>query len=458
MLNGYDGKDDSEPLFPKEVRLDKWGRLVDPRQFIISGTGPAIDKFLVGFRFRLEPTTHVPGIKGQVKVRVIKSNKPSPTGKRYVLLQTMDQSSIDELENAEEVNIYRGEVSTQVVGVIHPGDSNSDGGRVHSGQPSCYGASLLVRQRGDGGADPLAEVETVSRIATYERDAALGTATVAVLDSGIWFDKFADRRRRTLCSDIGWDFVSGSSIDGDPFPDDDHPGLHGTKICTIIKYTAPGVGILPVKISKPNGTLTLYDALCGLEFARTHGARVVNASWSFMASGARTKAAGADYPLLLQAIRDLEDAGIMVVAAAGNKNQYPPGADGHIGEGGAPLIYPACYNMQDNVITVTTVIASVAPIKVFSVFENFSNEFVDTGTVANAVAPEPDGQFKIPGFLNSYRGTSFATPYLAAKIAQVMSTTPGYMSKRALLHRLREFHVENDLKNEIRDGGSYVKL
>jgi hypothetical protein len=456
---------DSVPLFPKEVRLDKWGRLVDPRQFIISGTGPFIDKFTVGKQFWLKPTTAVPGITGRVKVQVIKSNKPSPTGKRYVLLQTTTTGSfIDELEGADEIHVF-GEISPNAIGVIHPGESNENGGKSNSGQASCYGASLLVRLRANPVPDPLAEVRTTAQIATYERDAALGTATVAVLDSGIWFDEFVDPRRRTICSDISWDFVSESFIGGDPFPDDDHPGLHGTKICTIIKHTAPGVGILPVKISKPNGTLTLYDALCGLEFARTHGARVVNASWSFMANGTRTKADGPDYPLLLGAIRDLEDSGIIVVAAAGNRNQYPPGANGHIGAGGAPLIYPACYNTQNNVITVTTVVtpdpnpAPQPPRKgKYAVFENYSNAFVDTGTVANAIAPEPTGQFEIPGFLNSYRGSSFATPYVAAKIAQVITVTPGYISKRALLRRLREFHVEADLENEIRDGGSYVKL
>lgn len=456
-LKGSDDKQDQEPLFPREVRIDRWGRLIDPRQFIISGTGPAIDKFLVGKRFRLEPTTPVPGISGQVKVQVMRSNKPSPTGKRYVLLQTLDQSSIDELEGAEVINVLKDGISNQVIGVIHPGGSNDDSGRNHSGQASCYGTSLLVRVRGDVEPDPLAEVQTVSRIATYEQDAALGTATVAVLDTGIWFDEFIDAERRTTCSDISWDFVTDRPPTGDPFPEDDHPGLHGTKICTIIKHTAPGVGILPIKVSNRHGALTLYDALCGLEFARTHGARVVNASWSFMANDTRTEAEGTDYPQLLQAIRDLEDSGIVVIAAAGNRNQYPANADGHIGLG--PKLYPACYSdVQDNVITVTTVAPPVTKTNEFSVFENFSNEFVDTGAVANAAAPEPTGQFKIPGFLRSYRGSSFATPYVAAKIAQVIGSTPGYMSKRAMLRRLREFHVENELADEIRDGGSYITV
>lgn len=446
----------SEPLFPREVRLDKQGRLVDPRQFIISGTERAIDKYTVGKQFWLEPTSPVPGINGRVKVQVLKSNKPSAKGKRYVLLQTTNGSFIDELESTKEIHIFKTDVSLNVIGVIHPGETDQTG-RGHSGQASCYGTSLLVRLRTNLAPNPLAEVKNIAQIATYEQDAFLGTATVAVLDSGIWFKEFVDPDRRTICSDICWDFVSESFVGGDPFPEDDHHGLHGTKICTIIKHTAPGVGILPVKISKPNGTLTLYDALCGLEFARTHGARVVNASWSFMADATSPAQSGADYPLLLQAIRDLEDSGIVIVAAAGNKNQYPR-PDGHIGEGGAPLIYPACYTTQDNVITVTTVVAPAATGGQFTVFENFSNEFVDTGTVANAAVSEPAGQFKIPGFLDSYRGTSFATPYVAAKIAQVMTVTPGYISKRAMLRRLREFHMEADLEDEIRDGGSYVKL
>lgn len=442
-------------VFPQGTIIDKRGRLTNPFQFIVAGKGRAIDKLKTNLVFYLKPEGG--DADSAVEVRVLKSRKSAPHGKRYVLLQA--SASIIDLED-KEVGIYRGAAETQSIGVIHPVETHTGGGTSHSGQSNPYGVAVLVRMKTSSLVGPLAEIRTKSSTATFERDAELGRATIAVLDSGIQFRDSSTRS--TLCSDLGWDFATELVPDGDPFPNDDHLGLHGTKICTIIKHVAPGAGILPVKVSNSNGRLTLYDALCGLEYARTHGAKVVNASWSFTADGNNSEEK--DFPLLLQAIRDLEESGVVVVAAAGNKSQYV-NPDGHIGANGAPKIYPACYSaIQDNVITVTTVLAPDATASPtgegnkYRVFENYSNKFVDTGAVANAEAPEPAGQFTIPGFLDSYPGTSFATPYVAAKIAQIIYSSPGYTGKRTLLRRLREFHIESKLADKIRDGGSYITI
>lgn len=445
-------RESKDKFFPAETVLDALERIVHPRQFIISDFGGAIDKFLVGKKFWLQPA----GANSEkILVEVINSRKPSARGKRYVLLQSTDDSSILHF-SGQIVNVYSRADSENVIGVIHPGESNDGGGRGHSGQPSYYGSVEPVISAQEFTQTRSPEIKNIRQVATYEHDAALGTATIAVLDSGIQFTGPTRAGQVAGCSDISWNFVTSPALGGDAFPKDDHPGLHGTKICTIIKHAAPDVGILPVKVSNAKGTLSMYDALCGLEFARTHGARVVNASWSFTASSGST-GEESDYPLLLQAIRDLQESGIVVVAAAGNRNQYDQNADGHIGLNGAPNIYPACYSsIQDNVITVTTVVDPVASGSRYAAFENYSNRFVDTGVVANAGAPQPHGQFKVTGFHASYQGSSFATPYVAAKIAQIISATPGYTSKRAMLHRLQEFHVENQLADEICNGGSYI--
>ena len=453
--------DTENRIFPTRAIVDERGRLIDPFQFIVAGKGRNIDKLQVGKVFVLksvDPDTLKPkegDDAREVQVTVLKSRKSAPHGKRYVLLEA--PASIIGLEDAT-LGIYRNATEEQDIGILHPVETHTGGGQSHSVMP--YGVSLLVTMKANHSFEPLSEIRTQSRTATFEQDAELGTATIAVLDSGIRFR--GSSRRSTSCSDVGWDFVTERVPGGDPFPDDNHPGLHGTKICTIIKNEAPGAGILPVKVSNSNGRLTLYDALCGLEYARTHGAKVVNASWSFTADG--NNGEEKDFPLLLQAIRDLEESGIIVVAAAGNKSQYV-NPDGHIGTNGAPKIYPACYSaIQDNVITVTTVAApnlNAAPTNEdsnYRVVENYSNKFVDTGAVANAEASATDGEFTIPGFLDSYEGTSFATPYVAAKIAQIIYFSPGYTGKRTLLRRLREFHIESKLADKIRDGGSYITV
>lgn len=435
-------RETADKLFPEHARLSL-GRIIDPKQFIIAGKDPSIDKLKLGDQFLLQQI----GQTARIRVKVLKTQKPSPVGKRYVLLETVDGDDIDNLEGLQ-VDIF--DLAGNSVGQIHGGGgSDSGGGRGHSGQASCYGVGLIVRPIGT--PDISAEIRYRHQIASYEHDAFLGNATIAVLDTGIWFNN--PPGPDTTCSDISWNFVTGTQ--GSPFPVDDHTGLHGTKICSIIKHTAPDAGILPVKVSNQNGTLTLYDALCGLEFARTHGAKVVNASWSFTANGHNEPTN--DYPLLLRAIRDLEESGVIVVAAAGNRSQYDPAANGHIGAGHSPKIYPACYSLiQNNVITVTTVISDTR--HSFSVYENYSPAFVDTGALANGGSPAQPGEFLIPGFWDSYDGSSFAVPYVAAKVAQVLSTSTGYMSRRALLHKIRAFHEEPTLADQIRDGGSYVTV
>jgi hypothetical protein len=451
---------DADKFFPKEVVLDKLGRIVHPRQFIMAGRGKAIDRFVVGKKFWLQ-TEQVDSetTSERIFVDVIKSRKPSPRGKRYVLLQTSTDASTTDFIG-KIIKVFGSALAENPIGVIHPGGSNEDGGRVHSGQASCFGTALLVTPATNTSLNQSPEIQRLNQVATYEHDAALGMATVAVLDTGLLAIEAGNANRQATSSDIGWNFATNTSPEGSPFSDDDHPGLHGTKICTIIKHAAPEVGILPVKVANRQGAVSLYDALCGLEFARTHGASVVNASWSFTANGS-TSNEELDYPLLLQAIRDLEESGVVVVAAAGNRNQYDQLADGHIGLNNAPYIYPACYSsIQDNVITVTTVVDAVdaAAARRFNAFENFSNRFVDTGVLANAETPEPQGQFAVLGFRASYRGSSFATPYVAAKIARIIGSAPGYKSKRALLRRLREFHIENQLADEICHGGSYITV
>lgn len=435
-------KDPTKRLFPEVAELDVRERIVHPYQFIVANTGPDIDKLTVGKEIWLKLLS---GGEDRLKVTVLKSRKMAPNGKRYVLLEATAPLAG---HSGEDWGIYTDSTSPNAIGIIHDGggDSNAGGGKDHSGNTNYYGVNLLVTLRTGRMPDPASEIDRRSKVAAFETDAELGTATIAVLDSGIRFTQTTNRPARP--SDVGWDFVSNITPDGDPFPGDDHLGLHGTKICTIIKHAAPGVGILPVKVSNQNGSLNLYDALCGLEYARTHGAKVINASWSFAATGDNDPAT--DYPLLLQAIRDLEESGVVVVAAAGNKSQYTV-PSGELAKGGAPKIYPACYSdIQCNVLTVTTVIRTAD--NKFEAFENYSPRFVDTGALANA---RQLGQFTIPGFRSSYEGSSFAAPYVAAKLARLLGST-GLLSKRALLLRLNQFYRNPNLAYAIRDGGSYV--
>ena len=129
---------------------------------------------------------------------------------------------------------------------------------------------------------------------------------------------------------------------------DDTSGRHGTQVTAIINQeSGDGIGVLPVKAFNWAGFATLFDILATLNYVleqKKNGVPIVvlNASWS----GSVDDAGRA---LLFSKFRQLEKAGIIVVAAAGNQ-----GID--LGGSANKQLYPALFSTElSNVITVTSV-------------------------------------------------------------------------------------------------------
>lgn len=443
LKNDRISKDPTQWLFPDGTFVDRRGRLTNALQFIVGiKHDPKADPAVEEDTWKVDNILWLGSRGTRTQVRIKKSRKCAPDGKRYVLLESVGTKKINYLER-QITPVFNIPAGGNSIGIIH-GESNPSAGTSHSGgQSNCYGVAFLVKEQ----PDRQSELNDDVRIDPFAR---LEKVVVAVLDSGTLDAERGDAVKCSEPTPSGWNFV-----DDNAFPKDDHLGLHGTKVSRIIKRHAPGATILPVKVSDRHGVLDLYDVLCGLEYARTHEAKVVNASWSFTGNKGNTEEA--DFPLLLGAIRDLDESGVMVVAAAGNRSQYVPEANGEIARDGAPKIYPACYSaIQCNVITVTTVIHRRNR---FSVFENYSSHYVDTGVLPSepTAAPAlPEGEFSVPGFKGSYEGSSFATPIVAARVATILSSLTGFVSKGSILRRLSGFQEEDDLVNEIRYGGCYI--
>ncbi|MDP9294747.1 MAG: S8 family serine peptidase, partial [Actinomycetota bacterium] len=136
-------------------------------------------------------------------------------------------------------------------------------------------------------------------------------AVVAIVDSGVQADH-PDLAGRV---GAGHDFV-----DGDATPQDGDG--HGTHVLGVIAAaTGNGIGVasvaplatlMPVRVLGDDGSGTSANVARGIDYAREHGADVINLSL------------GADVPLLGSggefdaAVRRALAAGIVVVAAAGN--------------------------------------------------------------------------------------------------------------------------------------------
>ena len=214
----------------------------------------------------------------------------------------------------------------------------------------------------------------------------------------------ADDDRNGFTDDIhGWDFR-----DGDKRPDD--LGYHGTMVSGVVAAAidgqgvagvAPGVRLMPIRVcddSCPDG-----DVIAALAYAVNNGADVVNISL-----GRAPLGDDIDAPLR-QAVQAAGDAGLLVVAAAGNQ---ATDADEN------PLV-PAAF--PGNAIVS---VAATEPDDGLASYSNWGSESVDLGAPGtNIVSTTPLDYDASPGH-GSLSGTSPATPHVAAAAALIRSANP----------------------------------
>lgn len=225
---------------------------------------------------------------------------------------------------------------------------------------------------------------------------------VAVLDSGV------DYTHPDLWQNIGsgYDFVND---DDDPY-DDHYPGYHGTHITGIIAARGNNVigvaginwnvTIMPLKILDSNLEGYLSDGVEAIDYAISAGCDVINASL-----GTYT-----DYQTFRNAIIRARNAGIIVVAAAGNGGSDAIGDDND-----RTPFYPSAYE-YDNILAVANSMSSNDALDVSS---NYGLQTVDLA----APGMEIYSTFG-SGVYNYKYGTSIATPHVTGAVALLLSVDP----------------------------------
>ncbi|MCL4790216.1 MAG: S8 family serine peptidase [Verrucomicrobia bacterium] len=227
---------------------------------------------------------------------------------------------------------------------------------------------------------------------------------VAVLDTGIRHtheDLAANLWAHPLDGSPGWNALTGTNnpVDGDG---------HGTLVSGIIGAEgdngkgATGVAwrvrLMAGKCFNTLGEVGFdSDIITCLEFARTHGARMVNASFSGTAFSHS----------LSNAIATARAAGIILVAAAGNNasdlNMIPR--------------YPACYDL-DNIVSVA---ATTRNDELWS-SSNFGATSVDLAAPGHQIYST---FFLSDGFyLGPVSGTSLAAAYVSGTFALMLARFP----------------------------------
>jgi len=249
---------------------------------------------------------------------------------------------------------------------------------------------------------------------TWDLQKGLSSVIIAVVDSGADLNH-EDLKNRVIA---GHDYV-----DGDDVPSDELG--HGTHVAGIIGAQANNsVGVagvnwdcrlLIIRVLNANNYGTSVNFAAGVDYARTHGAKVINLSLAI-------DPAGVPNATLSTAIANARAAGCVVVAAVGN-------------DGDNSVRYPAA---DDNVIGV----AAVDQYDVRASYSN-ANAFVDvcapggmgvggslhSPTRIYSTMPAYHVTKNDEGFYNNYdymHGTSMATPFVSGFAGLIFAQNPGW--------------------------------
>lgn len=235
--------------------------------------------------------------------------------------------------------------------------------------------------------------------------------TVAVIDTGIAYEKFRNKFR---VEDLGdSQFVKPYNfVKGNEHANDDHG--HGTHVAgTIAQLTnnsvgvagvAPNIKLMPLKVLNSYGYGTLSDIAAAIRYAADHGAKVINMSL------------GGPFPsfILHKACKYARQKGVVIVCAAGNS-------------GKSRISYPANYA---ECISVSAVrfdrqltwyssygkgLTIAAPGGDMTVDQN--GDGLMDGVLQNTINPQDPSQ---QGYF-LFQGTSMATPHVAAAAALLIS-------------------------------------
>ncbi len=206
---------------------------------------------------------------------------------------------------------------------------------------------------------------------------------MAIIDNGIVFEHPLIREAFIRSPH---DFVENGK---DP---SEHPGPlygHGTFVAGLVLLTAPDVTIMPLRAFDENGQGNQFAVAKAIHWAVTHKASVINMSF------------GTDEPsaMMADAVHEAERAGLVMVAAAGNRGSDAPE-------------YPAAYHG----------VVAVSSFDTLEVLAGFSN----WGDHIDLCAPGVNLYSALPGEAEwgTWSGTSFSAPLVSGTVALMRELAP----------------------------------
>ncbi|MBI4811891.1 S8 family serine peptidase [Candidatus Falkowbacteria bacterium] len=277
---------------------------------------------------------------------------------------------------------------------------------------------------------------------------------IAILDSGIQIDhpdlkdniwrnekeiegnKIDDDKNGFIDDVNGWDFVNNVA---DPVPkfkeDFTEAGiLHGTIVAGIAAASgnnAAGITgvtwrmrIMPLKVLDDKGEGNTNSVIKAIDYAIANGADIINLSF-----------VGFSYSQALEAaIKRAYDAGIIIVAAAGNEQEE---GDGYFLDD-TPM-YPACHDgsARENMVIG---VAATDTLDQKASFSSYGFKCVDIAapgiSIFSTVVYSPTNYIDGKSFNNYYdgywSGTSMAAPMVSAAFALIQEANPNFKRSEAI--------------------------
>src|ERR1043166_1211914 len=287
---------------------------------------------------------------------------------------------------------------------------------------------------------------------------------VAVIDTGVRYT------HEDLAANMWVNPADGShgtnALAGTTDPNDDHG--HGTHVAGTLgavgnnELGVVGVAwrlqIMACKFLDSQGNGSLSDAIACIDYARTHGAKIINASWgstTFTSQGPHDAIACIDYARthgakiinasggsttftsqgLHDAIASARNAGIIFVGAAGNA-----GANDDV----TPL-FPACYDL-DNILSV----AATTRTDDLATFSNYGPTNVDLGAPGAAIFSTGIASDSDYSYLD---GSSFAAAHVSGACAVVWAHFPTDNYQQVINRVLSGVDPLPSLAGKCRTGG-----
>jgi subtilisin family serine protease len=287
----------------------------------------------------------------------------------------------------------------------------------------------------------------------WEKISESPNMVIAVIDSGIdinhpdlkenvWVNKKEiagnrkDDDKNGFIDDVnGWDFVTNTPDPSPKFSSGwNEAGVsHGTMVAGIIAARGnnnQGVAgvtwktqIMALKVLNDKGEGKISDVIRAIDYATNNGADIINLSFvNFNYSEA-----------MQEAIKRAHDAGVMIVAAAGNEQA---GGEGYNID--KTPIYPACYDGQLGENMVIGVAATDA-LDQKARFSSYGFHCVDITAPGisffNTVTPGSDINDVNKYYDGYWSGTSMAAPLVSASLALIAEANPE-LSRREIVNIL----------------------